>query len=106
MISQFKSKVGALAQKFGKFRKPKTLKMKAKSALAKSKKTIKNFVKKNPKKTKYAAIGTGAVVGGTIIHKSAQKEIRMRKEFEKIQNEMKSGKNISFGDRYKRIRNA
>jgi hypothetical protein len=66
----------------------------------------KRYAKKNPKKTKYAAIGTGAVVGGTIIHKSAQKEIRMRKEFEKIQKEMKAGKNVNFGDRYKRIRNA
>lgn len=64
MISQFKSKVGALAQKFGRFGKKKTFKMKAQDALAKTKK----FAKKN--KGKIAAgvgIGSAAYVGGKMI---------------------------------------
>ena len=60
MISQFKSKVGALAQKFGRFSKQKTFKMKVTDAIGsvkyKTKKTAK-YIKKNPIKS--ATIGTG-----------------------------------------------
>lgn len=61
MISQFKSKVGALAQKFGRFGKQKTLKMKAQDALAKTKK----FAKKNKKSIIIGAsgLGTGYLLG-------------------------------------------
>jgi len=63
MISQFKSKVGALAQKFGRFGKQKTLKMKAKDALAKTKK----FAKKNKKSI---IIGTTGLGTGYLLGKS------------------------------------
>lgn len=56
MISQFKSKVGALAQKFGRFGKQKTFTMKAKDALAKTKK----FAKQNKKTIIAGSIGLGS----------------------------------------------
>ena len=68
MISQFKSKVGALAQKFGRFTKQKSFKMKAKSALAKTKK----FASQNKKAI---AVGAGAAgLGGVYGYSKGKKE--------------------------------
>jgi hypothetical protein len=60
MISQFKSKVGMLAKKFGRFGKQKTFKMKAQDALAKGKK----FAKKNKLPL---AVGGAFVTGGLAV---------------------------------------
>jgi len=68
MISQFKSKVGALAQKFGRFGKQKTLKMKAKSALAKGKK----FASQNKKAIAAGAAATG--LGGVYGYSKGKKK--------------------------------
>lgn len=87
MISQFKSKVGALAQKFGRFGKQKTFTMKAKDAYGSlKKKTIKtkNKIKKEYKSlhphTKAAIEGFGKglkygtlAVGTIEVGKSAYK---------------------------------
>ena len=100
MISQFKSKVGALAKKFGRFKKPKTLKMKAKSALAKSKKTVKNFVKKNPGKT-YAAGVLGAAGVATSIGGQSRQNVMI--EMQKIDKERRAGKKFTSSQIQKRL---
>ena len=90
MISQFKSKVGTLAKKFGRFKKQKTLKMKVSEALGsakyKAKKTAK-YIKKNPIKS--AAIGTG-VAGLSYLgykdfsNKNKKMQKRLISEFKKL----------------------
>jgi len=67
MISQFKSKLGMLAKKFGRFGKQKTFKMKAQDALAKTKK----FAKKNKKTIAAGSIGLGT---GFLLGKSNGKK--------------------------------
>ena len=99
MISQFKS-IGKLAQKFGRFGKQKTLKMKAQNALAKGKKTIKNFVKKNPGKT-YAAGVLGAAGVATAIGGQSRQNLKI--EMQKINKETRAGKKLTSTQIQKRL---